>query len=111
MSCGRFLKDGPKSDCNSSCQGVAEKGSVCIFPQCEQLRDSAPGPGKNPNNTLDPFSRETGRWSLLFRRELSVLIGSLIGLAPGLPGLPHDKSKVTSGESCSRSWRVQQEYY
>lgn len=88
MSCERFLKDGPKSDCNSSCQSVAEKGSVCIFPQCEQLRESAPAPGTNLNNTHDPFSREAGRWSLLSRREVSVLIGSLIGLASKPPGLP-----------------------
>lgn len=70
--------------------------SVCIFPKCEQLRESATAPGTNLNNTHDPFSREAGRWSLLFRREVSVLIGSLIGLASKLPGFP---DRVESHES------------
>lgn len=98
MSCGRFLKDGPKSNCNSSCQGVAEKGSVCIFPKLEQLREGAPAPGTNLNKTHDPFIKEAGRWSLLLRKEVSVLIGSLIGLASRLPVVP-DKSR----NSCSWS--------
>lgn len=98
MSCGRFLKDGPKSDCNPSRQGVAGKGSVYFFPKCEQLRESAAAPGTNLNNTHDPFSREAGRWSLPFRRAVSVLIGSVVGLAPKPSGFRTEvvKSRVVN---------------